>query len=133
MEQGDDIGERKSGAKKGLYVDVHESTITSGPQELYNHAESIYSCALDEPPPRLTTDVKLACNIRATVDVTSLPKRVGKDGTPYREVQYAREVEVSGSILEFSIKFQGNLVGQQSVEADLEDEDTSEGYQEGLQ
>lgn len=83
---------------------------------------SIYGCALDEPPSRRTSDVKPVSVMSATFDITSLPEQIGRNGIRYWNVRYIKEVNMSGSTLEFNVKYQDELLSHQNVELDLEDE-----------
>jgi len=124
IDQGDDVWDKAPVSYKRRR-DLRESDVTRGHQKLYDYSKSIYTCALDEPPSRVTADVKATSTMRTTFDVTSLPKLTGQDGTPFQQIPYTIEVNVVGGVLEFDIKYQGKVMAHQNVEMDLGGKNTS--------
>jgi hypothetical protein len=109
----------------GRHRNVPSSDVDSS--GVYVWKESIYACDLPNPPKRKTADTQKLGDIRAEVNIQSLPEKHNTDGRLYRSLKFKIEMNVCGSGLEFTILFDGKRIAQKNIEVEFERSTTSVG------
>jgi hypothetical protein len=85
----------------------------------YTWREKIFVSDLTSPPKRKTEDTKQLADIKAEVNVLSLPEQRNSQGMLYRSLHFKIEMNVCGSGLEFSILFGGKRIAAKNVDVEF--------------
>jgi len=93
----------------------------------YPLAASIFKCDDKAAPSRQTDSVHQSSEIKSEkhVDISSLPTFRGTDGKLYKRIDFAIEMTVIGTALEFALMYQGRRIGHSQVEPDVDDRSIS--------
>ncbi|KAJ4406589.1 hypothetical protein N0V91_004532 [Didymella pomorum] len=89
----------------------------------YPLTASIFKCDDKEAPSRQTDSVRQSSEIKSEkhVDISSLSTFRGTDGKLYKRIDFAIEMSVIGTALEFALMYQGRKIGHSQVEPDVDD------------
>jgi hypothetical protein len=124
LKRGDDIWDQDP-----VLVGRHRNVLSDDVMDtgIYSWKESIYACDLTKPPDRKTSEMQKLGDIRAEIDISNLPEKRNTQGKLYRSLKFSIEMNICGSGLEFSIKFDGKRIAVKNIEVEFERATTAVG------
>lgn len=88
----------------------------------YPLTANIFTCNDKDPPSRQTNSVRQGSAIKSKkhIDIDNLKPFRGTDGKLYKRIDFAIEMTVIGTALEFALMYQGKKIGHSQVEPELD-------------
>ena len=115
--QGDNIDETKPVRLSwSINAPAEESTLA------YPLKANIITCDDKDPPYRRTSSVRQGSEIKSKngIDMSDLNTFKGLNGKRYKRIDFAIEMTVIGTALDFALVYQGNKIGHSQVEPELD-------------